>query len=146
MHNALEEKIDYSFKDQKLLRHAVTHSTFAYESRSPESADYDRLEFLGDSLLGLVVAEYLYKANPSMAEGELTRKRSLLVNDVFLAEKARVMGIGAYLRLGKGEEKTGGREKSTNLAGSLEAIIAAIYLDGGFEEAKRFIVATVVEK
>ena len=138
-----EEALGYWFKDKKLLRQALTHTTYAYESPEENISHNQRLEFLGDSILGMVVAEYLYKKNPGFSEGELTRKRALLVNKNYLAEKAKEVNLSQCLFLGKGEAKIGGRENPTNLSGALEAIIGAVYLDGGFEEAKKFIVQKV---
>ncbi|OGW82789.1 MAG: hypothetical protein A2987_00915 [Omnitrophica bacterium RIFCSPLOWO2_01_FULL_45_10] len=139
----LQERIDYHFKNEKFLTEALTHPSFAYESRNKETSDNSRMEFLGDSILGMVVAERLYRENPTLFEGELTRLRSLLVNRDHLAGKAKELGIGECLRVGKGEEKTGGRRNPANLAGALEALIASIYLDSSIEEAKSFILRVI---
>lgn len=141
--NALEENLNYKFDNEKLLLEALTHSTFAYEVME-ETASNERLEFLGDSVLGLVVAGELYKKHNDFNEGELTKKRSSMVNRKYLAKKAKEMELSEYLLLGKGEEKSGGRNNLTNLSGTLEAIIGAIYLDGGFIEAEKFIKAKIM--
>ena len=141
----LQEKIGYHFKNEALLVEAMTHASFAYEAREKDISDNGRLEFLGDSILGIIIAEELYRKHPNAPEGELTRLRSLLVNRDSLSKAAKTLGISEYMRLGRGEEKTLGRMNSTNLAGVFEALIAAIYLDGGFEEAKKFIFKTSPE-
>jgi len=143
--SSLQETLGYHFKDAALLRQALTHSSFAYESKDKGTLDNNRLEFLGDSILGMVVAGHLYGNHPDLPEGELTRLRSLIVNRESLCKKAKAIALGQYLFLGKGEEKTLGRENATNLAGSLEAVIAAIYADGGFEAARQFIVGKIIE-
>lgn len=134
----LQEILNYQFKNTSLLKEALTHSTFAYEAKENIKSN-QRLEFLGDSILGMVTAEYLFKNYPDSNEGELTQRRACLVNKDFLAKKAREFNLGRYILLGRGEEKCGGRDNSTNLSGLLEAIIAAVYLDGGFLEAKKFV-------
>ena len=133
-----EKKIDYSFKNKDLLKCALTHKTYAFESNTPIEFN-ERLELLGDSILGFVVAEQLYKTNKYFSEGELTRRRSSLVNNNFLAKKAKQLGIGKYLFLGKGEKKQKGDRNPTNLANSLEALIGAVYLDSNMKNAKKFI-------
>lgn len=140
----LEESLGYHFQNERLLILAITHTTFAYEAQQESLSDNQRLEFLGDSILGMAVAEYLYEKYPDFSEGELTRRRALLVNKNYLAQKAKEVNLGQYLFLGKGEEKIGGRSNFTNLSGVLEAIIGAIYLDGGFQEAKNFIIRKIV--
>lgn len=136
----LQEALNYNFKDKNLLIQALTHPSFAYESKESVISDNQRLEFLGDSVLDMAVADYLYKEHLEVQEGELTRLRSLLVNNKGnLTKKAKELNLSKYLLLGKGEEKTKGRENATNLSGALEAIIGAIYLDGGFEEAYIFV-------
>lgn len=133
-----EKKIDYSFKNKDLLKCALTHKTYAFESNTPVEYN-ERLELLGDSILGFVVAEQLYKTNKYFSEGELTRRRASLVNNNFLAKKAKELGIGKYLFLGKGEKKQKGDRNPTNLANSLEALIGAVYLDSNIKNAKKFI-------
>lgn len=133
-----EKKIEYSFKKKELLKCALTHKTYAFESITPIEFN-ERLELLGDSILGFVVAEQLYKTNKYFSEGELTRRRASLVNNNFLAKKAKELGIGKYLLLGKGEKKQKGDRNPTNLANSLEALIGAVYLDSNIKNAKKFI-------
>lgn len=141
---SFERGLGYHFKDERLLFQALTHTTFAYESQQENFSDNQRLEFLGDSVLTMVVAGYLYKKYPEYSEGELTRRRALLVNRDNLTKKAKELNLSQYLLLGKGEEKLGGRENSTNLSCALEAIIGAIYLDGGFKQAYKFIMQIVM--
>ena len=140
----LQEKIGYLFKDESILNQAVTHSSYAYESRQKDITDNGRLEFFGDSVLGFVISEYLLKGSPGMSEGDLTRQRALIVNRDSLSKRARELDMPQYLLLGRGEEKTGGRQNATNLAGVLEALIAAVYFDGGLEEARRFITRVIL--
>lgn len=124
--------IDYRFEDRALLEQALTHRSFG-------PGHYERLEFLGDSLLSMVIAERLYHQRPHAAEGDLSRLRSRLVRDVTLARLARELGLGDHLRLGAGELKSGGFLRESILADVVEALIGAIYLDGGFEAARRVI-------
>lgn len=133
-----EKKINYSFKNKDLLKCALTHKTYAFESNTPIEFN-ERLELLGDSILGFVVAEKLYKTNKYFSEGELTRRRASLVNNNFLAKKAKELDIGKYLILGKGEKKQSGDRNPTNLANSLEALIGAVYLDSSMKNVKKFI-------
>lgn len=133
---ALEKKIGYRFKNQAYLRIALTHSSYANEQKSGE--DNERQEFLGDAVLSIVISDYLFKRF-HMAEGDLTRIRASLVCEKSLCRFARELGLGQFLLLGKGEEMTGGRDRSSILADAFEALIAAIYLDGGTEAASRFI-------
>lgn len=136
---AVESFLDYTFIDKNLLVTALTHSTYAYEHRSHILYDNERLEFLGDGILDFVAADALYRQKKSSDEGYLSKTRALIVCETTLAAKARELGLGDYLRLGKGEESTGGRDKPSNLANAMEAIFAAVYLDGGFEQARRLI-------
>ena len=135
----LEEKIGYSFKDKKLLQTALTHSSYANEKHD-RSLSYERLEFLGDSILGLVTAEFLYSHEPALPEGRMTRLRAELVCEVSLKKVAEELGIGEYMRLGKGEERSGGRSRASILADMVESVIAAIYLDSGMDAARSFII------
>ena len=135
----LEKKLDYRFRDQSLLRTAVTHSSYANENRASGAVCNERLEFLGDSVLGLLVATRLYKQCSEMPEGDMTRLRADLVCEQSLAVVAEELELGKYLRLGRGEEHTGGRSRRSILADAVEAVLAAIYLDGGFEKAERFV-------
>lgn len=141
---ALQGILGYHFRNQKLLTQALTHPTYAYEFQERAISDNQRLEFLGDSVLGMVVAEYLYNKYPDFSEGELTRRRSLFVNKTSLGNKAAEMGLAQYLLLGKGEAKMKGEKNLTNLSGALEAIIGAIYIDAGLEEAQRFIIQHII--
>ena len=135
----LEEKIGYSFKDKKLLQTALTHSSYANEKHD-RSLSYERLEFLGDSILGLVTAEFLYSHEPALPEGRMTRLRAELVCEASLKKVAEELGIGEYMRLGKGEERSGGRSRASILADMVESVIAAIYLDSGMDATRSFII------
>jgi ribonuclease-3 len=140
----LESRIGYSFRDPHLLETALTHSSFANERHSADVVSYERLEFLGDSVLGLTTAEFLYAHRPALPEGRMTRLRAELVCESSLHRTALSLGLGEFMRLGRGEELTGGRERASILADMVEAIIAAIYLDGGMDEAKKFIMTQVL--
>lgn len=135
----LEEAIDYRFKDLSLLRHAMIHSSYQGEMQWQKEASNERLEFLGDAVLELCISDELYHKYPHEAEGELTRKRSSLVFEAALNVCARDISLGEYIYLGKGEDMCGGREKPSILSDAFEALIGAIYLDGGLESARRFI-------
>ena len=134
----LEEKLGYTFQNPKLLENALTHSSCANESRGRLSSN-ERLEFLGDSILGMVVADHLYRNHPDLPEGELTRTRAALVCEESLVEVAQELGLGEYLRLGKGEEAGGGRQRPSIRADAVEAVLAAVYLDGGIGSARKII-------
>ena len=136
---AIEEKIGYSFRSRALLVNALTHSSYANENRGRSCESNERLEFLGDSVLGMVVAEALYRRFPDLPEGRLTRMRAQLVCEESLHHVAGEIGLGAHIRLGKGEEHTGGRTRTSILADATEALIAAMYLDGGMDVARGFI-------
>ncbi len=141
----LEERIAYRFRDRRLLETALTHSSWANERHLGHEACYERLEFLGDSILGHVAADYLYAHQPPLPEGRMTRLRAELVCEESLYLTARALRLGPYLRLGRGEERTGGRERPSILADVVEAIIAAIYLDSGsLAEARRFILEHIL--
>ncbi len=135
----LEKKIQYQFQDRRLLRQALTHSSYANEQRINKSADYERLEFLGDAVLELVSSDFLFREEKDMAEGQLTRRRSSIVCEPALAFCARDIALEKYILLGKGEETTGGRQRDSIVSDVMEAVIGAIYLDSGIEEASRFI-------
>ncbi|QNU68838.1 ribonuclease III [Ruminiclostridium herbifermentans] len=135
----LEGIIKYDFKDKKILQTAITHSSYANERKSKKLNYNERIEFLGDSVLSLVISEYLYKMYPNLPEGELTVTRAKIVCENSLAKCAADIGLGTFLLLGKGEELSGGRVKSSILSDAFEALIGAIYNDGGFETAKAFI-------
>ncbi len=135
----LEEKIGYHFNSKKLLRQALTHSSFANEQKINKFDDYERLEFLGDAVLELVSSDFLYREHPDMAEGQLTRLRASMVCEPALAYCARDFGLEDFLLLGKGEEMTGGRGRDSITSDVLEALIGAIYLDSGIKSATEFI-------
>lgn len=135
----LEEKLGYTFQDKRLLENALTHSSYANEHRGSDTHSNERLEFLGDSILGLVVADHLYRTRPDLPEGDLTRIRAALVCEQSLYEVAQKLGLGQYLKLGRGEEAGGGRERISILADATEAVFAAVYLDGGIEAASALI-------
>lgn len=140
----LEKKISYSFSDEGLLKHAITHSSYVNEKRLKKTDCNERLEFLGDAVLELVSSEYLFFENPKMPEGELTKLRASMVCEKALAFCARDLDLGDFLLLGKGEDATGGRKRDSITSDALEALIGAIYLDGGFANAKEFILNHVL--
>ena len=135
----LEKRIGYTFRDKKLLRQALTHSSFANEQKINKLEDYERLEFLGDAVLELVSSDFLFHENPQMPEGKLTKLRSSMVCEPALAYCARDLELGQYMLLGKGEEATGGRGRDSITSDVMEAVIGAMYLDGGFQAAHDFI-------
>lgn len=139
MLNNLEQGLGYVFRDKTLLNHALTHSSYANENREKGFSDNERLEFLGDSILGFVVADYLYHNFPDRPEGELTRIRADLVCEKNLAKAAATIALGEYLLLGHGEDHGGGRKRDSIVSDAMESVIAASYLDGGFEAAKGII-------
>lgn len=135
----LEKKIGYTFRDRSLLDNALTHSSYANEHREQGSLSNERLEFLGDSILGLVVADHLYRTRPDLPEGDLTRIRAALVCESSLVDVARELDLGSYLKLGKGEESGGGRRRPSIQADAVEAMLAAVYLDGGIGQVRKLI-------
>lgn len=135
----LEEVIGYHFNQKQLLKHAMTHSSYANEKRWEKTRNNERLEFLGDAVLELVTSDFLYQKHLKMPEGELTKKRAGLVCEPSLAYCAEEICLGEYLLLGKGEEATGGRFRPSVTSDAMEALIGAIYLDGGFANAKEFV-------
>ena len=137
--DALEARVGYRFKDRGLLEHALTHKSKAHEDPSGGVADNESLEFLGDAVLGLVVAEALFRTFPTYNEGQKSKIKANLVSTASLAEMAEQLGLGDHMILGRGEEKTGGRRKQALLADTCEALIAAIYLDGGLDPARNFL-------
>jgi ribonuclease-3 len=137
----LEKRLGYRFKNPDLLVRALTHSSFAHEKGLGPDADNELLEFLGDSVIGLFAAEFVFKAYPGLAEGELSKLRSSATNTSALADLARKIKLDRHLFLGKGEEKSGGRKKDSILADAFEALAAAVYLDGGHEAAGGFLTA-----
>ncbi len=136
MKRGLEARLGYRFRDPALLERALTHASFGHEVQAP---DYERLEFLGDAVLAFVVAERMYRADPEATEGDLTRRKQSVVRAEALAEAARRIGLGEALRLGKGEESTGGRTKASLLADAFEAVLGAVYLDRGIRSARAFV-------
>ncbi|MDR0952104.1 MAG: ribonuclease III [Oscillospiraceae bacterium] len=141
---SLEAKLQYTFKNKALLDNALSHSSYANENRGKFSSN-ERLEFLGDSVLGFVVARGLYLKHPELPEGQMTRLRSELVCEQSLFETAKRLELGSFIRLGRGEESSGGRERESILADCVEAIIAALFLDGGVDTASRFIESFVLD-
>ena len=137
--NELEQKIGYRFSDFSYLEHAMRHSSYCNEQKMARFMNNERLEFLGDAVLELVTSEFLYLNYPKMPEGEATRKRASMVCEQTLALCAKEIDLGSYLYLGKGEDHTGGRERASVISDALEALIGAIYLDGGFTSAKEFV-------
>ena len=146
--STLEERIGYSFKNKNILKEALTHSSYANElkARKQEAVCNERLEFLGDSVLSVVVSEYLFEKFSSNPEGELTQRRALLVQSASLAAYSRSIGLGDHLYLGHGEEKNRGRERQSTLENAFEALVAAIYLDAGengLGAVRRFVLPIV---
>lgn len=135
----LEEQIQYSFQDKNLLLLAMTHSSFANEQKGSHKQNNERLEFLGDAVLEITVSDYLFHKYPKYDEGKMTKTRSSMVCEFTLASCARDIQLGDYLRLSNGEDITGGRERDSILSDAFEALIGAIYLDGGMECASNFI-------
>ena len=135
----LEQGLGYTFRNKTLLENALTHSSYANENRERHLPDNERLEFLGDSILGFVVAEYLYRNFPDKPEGELTRIRADLVCERNLAEAAATIELGSYLLLGHGEEQGGGRKRDSIVSDAMESVIAASFMDGGCAAAKEII-------
>ena len=135
----LEQKLGYTFRDFSLLRQAMMHSSYTNENHLPKYRSNERLEFLGDAVLELVSSEFLYRGSETMPEGELTRTRASMVCESSLAMCARDISLGDYLLLGKGEDATGGRLRDSITSDAMEALIGAVYLDGGFTNAKEFI-------
>ncbi len=142
---ALQKNLRYKFNNEKLLVNALTHSSYANEARDGITSN-ERLEFLGDSVLSIIVSEYIYKEFKNLPEGELTKLRAALVCEKSLCSFSRELELGKFLRLGKGEEKGGGRERDSILADAFEAVLAAMYLDGGIEVAKAHVMRFVTDE
>ena len=148
----LESIIGHNFSDIKLLERALTHRSWAFENLPPDDTDTIRenenesLEFLGDSVLGLVIAEHVFNAHPEVDEGGLTLMKHHLVSTTTLAQVAERLQLGDYMRVGRGEEKTGGRRKQALLANLLEAIIGAVFMDGGYTASRVFITKTFADE
>lgn len=134
----LEFELGYTFKDCRLLRQALTHSSHANE-QSAGQGDNEQLEFLGDAVVGFLVSDFLFRAHPELNEGDLSKLKGFLVSAANLVKYAEQLHLGAYLQLGRGEEKTGGRTKQALLVDAFEALIGAIYIDGGIEQARRLM-------
>ena len=135
----LEKKIGHSFTNKALLEKALTHSSYAYEREADKAADNELLEFLGDSVVGLAAADFFYSAYPDLTEGELSKFKSTATSTLSLSELAKKLKLDKTILLGRGEEKSGGRKKKTILADVFEAVVGAVYMDGGFETAKTLI-------
>lgn len=141
----LEEALQYKFKDKRLLDRALTHSSYANENKSSDGSN-ERLEFLGDSVLSIIVAEHIFLNYKNLPEGELTKIRASLVCENALHEFSQELKLGEFLKLGKGEQQNGGASRPSILADAFEAVLAAIYLDGGIEPAKRHVLRFVDKK
>ena len=141
---SLEEKIGYQFKDKHLLEIALTHTSYANETKGMKNNE--RSEFLGDAVLELISSEYIFKNYPNLSEGEMTKTRAYCVCEDSLAEVANKYGFSDFLHVGKSEEKVNGVYRNSIIADSVEAVIGAIFLDGGFEEAKKFILPHLIVK
>lgn len=139
-YSQLENRIGYEFKKKELLINALTHTSYANEHRHKDMKDNERLEFLGDAVLELVSSEFLYMNMPDMPEGKMTKLRASLVCEPTLAMDARDLGLEEFIYLGKGEEATGGRKRDSIISDAFEALIGSIFLDGGLEPAKKFII------
>jgi ribonuclease-3 len=145
----LEDRVGYKFRDRRLLERALTHRSWAHETvgsggeREARALHNEALEFVGDSVLGLVVADALFRSHPDVTEGELSRMKHRLVSTQTLARVARGLQLGEFMRVGRGEEKTGGRRKRALLADAFEALLAAVFLDGGYGEASAFVERTL---
>ena len=143
--NRLENNLKYKFKNIQLLKNALTHSSYANETHNSHSSN-ERLEFLGDSVLSIVVSKFLYETYPKMPEGQLTKLRASLVCEKALYTFSKELEIGDFLFLGKGEEQTGGRTRVSILADAFEAVLAAMYLDGGIEVARNHVLRFVKQE
>jgi ribonuclease-3 len=142
----IEERLGVEFRNRALLELALVHGSRVNETQDAQTASNERLEFLGDAVLGMVVAETLYHELPDAGEGTLTATRSALVRRETLADVARGLGLGAFLQLGRGEAASGGRDKDRNLADTLEAVVAAVYLDQGYDAARAFVLRHLQSK
>jgi ribonuclease-3 len=143
---ALQKKLRIRFRNKALLEQALVHSSYTNENPGLASGDNERLEFLGDAIIGLIIAEELYKRFPQFSEGEMTRVRSSLVSQDALCRLAKTIKLGDYLYLGRGEEGSGGRSKPANLSGALEALTAAIFLDRGIAVTRKFVLRLMSKK
>lgn len=141
----LEERLGYTFQNRALLANALTHSSYANENRGKGLQSNERLEFLGDSVLGMVTADYLFRTHPDLPEGDLTRTRAALVCEGSLVEVAQALELGQHLLLGRGEDAGGGRERPSIVADAVEALLAAVYLDGGIGSARKIITRFILD-
>lgn len=141
----LQTILKYRFRDVRLLAQALTHPSYAHEDLPGNSADNERLEFLGDAVLSLGITHMIMERLPDRSEGELTRVRASMVNKRALAELARRIGLGRFMRLGKGEDRGGGRDKASVLADCFEAVVGAVYLDGGYEKTLKILEANFAD-
>lgn len=141
----LQEKLQYSWNNPELLRQALVHSSYTYENKGREHYNNERLEYLGDAVLELIVSDYFYRSCPDKSEGELTKMRALTVCEPSLAMVARHLELGRFLLMGRGEERSGGRDRPSILADAFEALLGSIYLDNGLEEARRVSLAQLAE-
>lgn len=144
--SSLENSLGYTFKKKSRLKASLTHKSYAHEKSNDRTSFNERMEFLGDSVLELIISEYLYTTYPEYTEADLSKIKSYVVQESTLAQTAKDLDIGAYLYLGKGEEMTGGRKKPSLLADAFEAVLAAIYLDGGLKKAKEFVLRNLTLK
>lgn len=144
--SSLEKSLGYHFRNESLLKEALTHKSFAHEQQNKEILFNERMEFLGDSVLELIVSEYFYKTFSGYTEADLSRMKAYVVQESSLAEAAISLDLGSYLHLGKGEELTGGRKKPSLMANAFEALLAAIYIDGGYKNARNFVLGHLVTK
>jgi len=142
----LEAQLGYTFKNKALLTEALTHRSFYYENPDTSTMHNERLEFLGDSVLGFVVVEYLFLSDKNLKESAMAKIKSYLVKEAVLSEVANSLSLGTYLRLGRGEEATGGRTKKSLLSDAVEAILGAIYVEGGYQEAREVVLSLFREK
>jgi len=142
----LEDSLGYRFRDKNIFLEALTHKSFFHENPDKADAYNERLEFLGDSVLGFVIVEYLFLSDYKLTESVMAKTKSYLVKESVLSEIANAISLGKYLRLGKGEEVTGGRTKRSLLADAVEALLGAVYIDGGYEKARSLIVRLFKEK
>jgi ribonuclease-3 len=142
----LENNLGYTFKKKSLIKEAITHKSYAHEKQKGSLSFNERMEFLGDSVLELIISEYIFTTYPEYTEADLSRIKAYTVQESTLAEIAKSINIGDCLILGKGEEMTGGRKKDTLLADAFEAVLAANYLDGGYKKAKAFILRHLIHK
>lgn len=144
LYETFQQKLGYHYQSHALLQEALTHSSYANEHRAKGVKDNERLEFLGDAILDMIISEYLFLKYANMPEGDMSKIRASIVCEGSLAKVAKQMELGEYILLGKGEEMTGGRERASILADAFEAVTGSLFVDGGFDEAKRFLYKTLV--